>query len=55
MPISRPIKFVVALVGAWMLSGLPLPSQWQTRYDDLRLAQCLLLMLLSPYHHLIVY
>ncbi|SHG71841.1 hypothetical protein SAMN04488068_1242 [Hydrocarboniphaga daqingensis] len=46
MPISRPITFVVALVGAWMLSGLPLPSQWQTRYDDLRLAQCLLLILL---------
>lgn len=46
MSISRPITFVVALVGAWMLSGLPLPSQWQTRYDDLRLAQCLLLILL---------
>lgn len=46
MSMSRPITFVVALVGAWMLSGLPLPSQWQTRYDDLRLAQCLLLILL---------
>lgn len=45
-PLFASALIALASCAAWMLSGIAAPFAWQTRYDEARLLQCLVLGLL---------